>query len=1217
MKKVLFFASALAGLFFAASCQQETLEPEQMSKTVTFTVEAPGALATKSTTINEKATIADGTNVNEVHYEVYKNVEGVDHALLDAHSEPMAKGVVEMANKKANVTLDLLQDQEYTVIFWAQVKDAGHYDTSDLRCIELASSAKANDETRAAFFKRFDFDTYQHRDYPQIDLRRPFAQLNLLTTMESLKPVSTGQTSGYEIDAKTSKVIVTGLAASFNTVTGVGNYVDYPYTFNMYDTPEEQGQATLKVNGKDYHYVSMNYMFVPVNAEDGSATVDIDYEIVTDKGSIQHEIANVPIRENYRTNVIGNLFTKESKFEIFVDANFDGQELVEVWDGREVSEPEQVDGKYVISTAAELAWLSAAVNGTLPPVAVNGVAQPTPAPQKFSGKTFMLLEDIDLANPAIELPDVTWTPIGANGKFEGTFDGNGKTIRNLVVSTEGKAAAGLFANAKYVKNLTVDGATVTGQYKTGVIVGDGLCSRIDNCHVINATVTVTPYNKDEANNVGGIVGYLSAENEAWVKNCSVVDSEISGYRKVGGIAGAANQAAVVTGNTVANSTITADQTAEYIKNNYDGNAGVFAGFIDANANVSGNTEGENVVVKRYVDSTEELEHAVADAQSGDTIYIGNAEVTMPYFKSKALNFEGINANAVVKQSPAAHNDKYYEGSELNFKDLTLVGTSYKNNTQGFQQSVKETYDGCSFLNYYMFAGDETIVNDCTFTNVGQYFWTGTADEITFNRCTFSGTERAVKVCTVGNNGDRIATFNDCEFTAETQVKSAIEIDGSKGSTYKVYINNCTDTGFAAGEFTGETMFNIEGKENVEVYVDGILFEFPVNDYVENGNTYEVYSAEGLAKYAYMVNNVDKTLNVKLMSDIQLPAYEIAVDEDAETYYFTDTPITVENGIPSGSNWIPIGEYDTSKPFYGFYGNIDGNEFTVKGLRIKANGVATGFVGYAETETASICNLNIDDAIVYNTIDYTGVLVGWAGDGVVIRNCHLTNVHVTGKINVGGITSYSITRGKKGNGQTNLIENCSVDATSTITGTTYVGGITGHNYGSVIRSCFNAATVSGTSIVGGIAGRSRDYTKEKDAWIIGCGNEGHIVGNSSVGGVVGQIYEDNSHTNAETYTVACYTNAQTADYQNIIIGECVRTTTQYASWGIKTSESQTPAQSGSYSACYAYDSVADITQSDIDAMNAKIDEYNVGRNPEDITYCPYKWTWTPGNIPVLQ
>ena len=587
MKKILLFASALAGLFLAGSCQRENLEPVG-GNTVTFTVEAPGAIATKAGTINAGATIADGTNVNEVHYEVYKNVERVEHALLDPDSEPMAKGVVEMANKKANITLDLLQDQEYTVIFWAQVEGAGHYDTSDLRCIELAQNHQvdANDETRAAFFKRFDFDTYEHKDYANIILRRPFAQLNLLTTMESLKPVSTGQTSGYEIDAEQSEIIVTGLAASFNTVTGVGNGVDYPFTFNMAATPEEQGQATLKVNGKDYHYVSMNYMFVPVNAEDGAATVNLDYEIVTDKGAIEHSIVNVPIRENYRTNVIGNLFTKESKFEIIVDAEFDGQNLVDVWDGREVSEPAIVDGKYVISTAAELAWVSAAVNGTLPVVVTK--ATETPKAQTFKGKTFMLLEDINLDNPSIELPDVTWTPIGATGKFEGTFDGNGKTIRGLKVVAEGKASAGLFANCQgLVKNLTVEGAVITGHYKTGVIVGDGLCSRIDNCHVINSTVTVTPYDKDDANNVGGIVGYLSAEPTAYVKGCSVKDSKITAYRKVGGIVGAANGKSEVTGNSIESCVVTADQTSEYNEVK-PADAGAVVGWAHADAVVDDN-----------------------------------------------------------------------------------------------------------------------------------------------------------------------------------------------------------------------------------------------------------------------------------------------------------------------------------------------------------------------------------------------------------------------------------------------------------------------------------------------------------------------------------------------------------------------------------------------------------------------------------------------------
>ena len=80
MKKIFLFASALAGMFLAASCQQENLETQQMPGTVKFTVEAPGAIATK--------TIADGLNVNEVHYEVYKNVEGVKHALLDPTSKP-------------------------------------------------------------------------------------------------------------------------------------------------------------------------------------------------------------------------------------------------------------------------------------------------------------------------------------------------------------------------------------------------------------------------------------------------------------------------------------------------------------------------------------------------------------------------------------------------------------------------------------------------------------------------------------------------------------------------------------------------------------------------------------------------------------------------------------------------------------------------------------------------------------------------------------------------------------------------------------------------------------------------------------------------------------------------------------------------------------------------------------------------------------------------
>ena len=78
--------------------------------------------------------------------------------------------------------------------------------------------------------------------------------------------------------------------------------------------------------------------------------------------------------------------------------------------------------EFTIDTAAELAGLAKLVN--------EG--------NNFSGKTITLGANIDLANKE-------WTPIGKSGKpFSGTFDGDGKTISNLVISTPNKSNVGLF-----------------------------------------------------------------------------------------------------------------------------------------------------------------------------------------------------------------------------------------------------------------------------------------------------------------------------------------------------------------------------------------------------------------------------------------------------------------------------------------------------------------------------------------------------------------------------------------------------------------------------------------------------------------------------------------------------------------------------------------------------------------------------------------------------
>ena len=432
MKKILLFASALAGLFFA-SCQRENLEP-MAGGAVTFTVTTPGDLDTRATTI------ANGENVNEVHWAVYKTYEEPNS--LENGTKPLAQGFVPMSNKTATLELDLLQDQDYTILFWAQVAGAGHYSVGDLREIsvnydevdmdgETVNAIAANDESRAAFFLRYDFNTSSQQNY-DVTLVRPFAQINLGTTLASLKPVQQGQTQGYEIKVEKSEMTVKGIASSFNLVTGEGKDEAVDFTFTATDTPAKASEQ-LFVNGSEYHYVGMNYLVIPILDK----TVEVSYEITTDKGNITNTISNVPVKENYRTNILGNLLTSKTDFEIVVDADFETNDYVVEGETSFIS----------VSSAEELVKVFDEI-----------------ADGESECSNIILGADIDLANYALTRSEESnWTPIGTpENPFTGTFNGNGYTIKNLKLveseAKEGKAYIGFFGYAKdaTIKNVTFE-----------------------------------------------------------------------------------------------------------------------------------------------------------------------------------------------------------------------------------------------------------------------------------------------------------------------------------------------------------------------------------------------------------------------------------------------------------------------------------------------------------------------------------------------------------------------------------------------------------------------------------------------------------------------------------------------------------------------------------------------------------------------------------------
>ena len=124
---------------------------------------------------------------------------------------------------------------------------------------------------------------------------------------------------------------------------------------------------------------------------------------------------------------------------------------------------------------------------------VNG--SETQAANSLKGKTVTLTADIDLASEE-------WTPIGnSTNMFKGTFDGNGHTISNLVITGD-NSNVGLFGYTTdgAVKNFTLNNAKVSGYLNVGAVAGTPYTSKYSNI-TLTGTVQVSGFSY-----VGGVAG---------------------------------------------------------------------------------------------------------------------------------------------------------------------------------------------------------------------------------------------------------------------------------------------------------------------------------------------------------------------------------------------------------------------------------------------------------------------------------------------------------------------------------------------------------------------------------------------------------------------------------------------------------------------------------------------------------------------------------------
>nr|WP_314461165.1 hypothetical protein [uncultured Clostridium sp.] len=167
----------------------------------------------------------------------------------------------------------------------------------------------------------------------------------------------------------------------------------------------------------------------------------------------------------------------------------------------------------------------------------------------YSGCYFALGANIDLQG-------VNWIPIGfyqdsseiageVSHSFNGSFDGNGKTIKNLkLTSFSGYNNVGLFGAVMdaNIHDLTIipDSSSIKGNDRTGVVVGYAESSEIRNVTVKNADISSTGIS-------GGIAGEISGtviENAV----CEKVMIDAKGGSEIiyaGGIAGVASNSSIV------------------------------------------------------------------------------------------------------------------------------------------------------------------------------------------------------------------------------------------------------------------------------------------------------------------------------------------------------------------------------------------------------------------------------------------------------------------------------------------------------------------------------------------------------------------------------------------------------------------------------------------------------------------------------------------------
>ncbi len=802
-----------------------------------------------------------------------------------------------------------------------------------------------------------------------------------------------------------------------------------------------------------------------------------------------------------------------------------------------------VDNPYEISTAAELAWFRDYVNN------------------KSQYASAMLTDDIDLsefchaADAATNTEELSWDPIGNGKMYCGTFDGNGKTIRNLYINST-YIFRGFFgyANGGSIKNITFDNAKVknTNKFGTGILTGGFETCTIENIKILaNCSVEGTE-------NTGGIAG----AGAGYISNCEN-RAKVNGTNKVGGIVGSsydntisscANYGAV-TGTEYAGGIVgyfgsgTMQNSANYGDISGVDQVGNLIGFaltfnlnnVLGFGNVTATNLNGGLLVGEISDPRSTAEGVLAynnnakltingTEQTGEAVKaIGQGSLTSA-FRVKAFSAEQLKSGLVafLLQGNASESAKW--GQKLNTDDYPMLGSTNKvysdrpvimkcsgelegtgkySNTKPAQEGTFTMQHGNSIIHH------ESVDVTCTVDGTIEYWECDVCNETYFDERLTQRVSDIIKETATGHNYNENDKCTKCQkeiqfvklgnnnITIEKVFGRRKEISG-----YNLYKFTAPEEGtlVVTADSHGEDTYGALWDSRTAKYLikkddgNGDGDDFKITYEVTKGTTYYI----GAREYDGDAIEGKVTLYVNLISN-QLPTGVTGNGTEAEPFilktaehlaWFRDY-VNVGKSSACAKIADDVEEIDMSTVCH----KADAEKQVAELSWTPIGNYSKQYQGTFDGNGKTIRNLFISSTS--NEIGF----FGHAAD-CRIKNITFDNAKVKGNDN----SSTGILAGYAGSC---VIENIKTTGNCSVEGKYETGGIAGRANGN-ISNCENHAIVNGLHSVGGIVGICFDSENS----ITSCANYGEITGTEDfVGGIIGYFGEGSLQNSANNGNIS--------------------------------------------------------------------------------------------------